>query len=70
MLSSFPDYLNIYLKVSISLSEFHKWVKDVVRSACEEALVIEGFVPDPVSTEREGIVIIMLITNWTQLYAC
>ena len=48
-------FLIVYSKVSISLSEFHKWVKDVVRNACEEALIVEGFVPDPVSTEREGM---------------
>lgn len=39
----------------MSLSEFHKWVKDVVRSACEEALIVEDFVPDPIFDEREGI---------------
>ena len=39
----------------MSLSEFHKWVKGVVRSACEEALIIEDFVPDPIVDEREGI---------------
>ena len=46
--------LFIYFKVSISLSEFHKWVKDVVRNACEEALIVEEFVPDPIFPEREG----------------
>ena len=45
----------VYFKVSISLSEFHKWVKDVVRNACEEALIVEEFVPDPIFTEREGM---------------
>lgn len=39
----------------MSLSEFHKWVKDVVRSACEEALIVEDFVPDPFFDEKEGI---------------
>ena len=38
----------------MTLSEFHKWVKDVVRSACEEALIVEEFVPDPIFNENEG----------------
>ena len=38
----------------MSLSEFHKWVKDVVRNACEEALIVEEFVPDPIFNESEG----------------
>ena len=32
----------------MSLSEFHEWVREVVRSACEEALHDENFVPDPI----------------------
>ena len=36
------------------MSEFHKWVKEVVRNACEEALIVEEFVPDPIFNEREG----------------
>lgn len=58
-----PITWEYYLKVSMSLSEFHKWVKDVVRNACEEALIVEGFVPDPVSTEREGIPILVIIAD-------
>ena len=38
----------------MTLSEFHKWVKDVVRSACEEALIVEEFVPDPIFSDNEG----------------
>lgn len=38
----------------MSLSDFHKWVKEVLRRACEEALMVEGFVPDPVEEVREG----------------
>ena len=28
---------------------------DVVRNACEEALISEGFVPDPIVNEDEGM---------------
>lgn len=38
----------------MSLSEFHEWVREVVRSACEEALQDENFVPDPID-DGEGI---------------
>lgn len=49
----------------MSLSEFYRWVKDVVRSACEEALIMEEFVPDPIFNEREGTCIctFILITS-------
>jgi len=36
----------------MSLAEFHDWVKEVVRVACEDALSNEGFVPDPVEEQR------------------
>lgn len=39
----------------MSLSEFHEWVREVVRSACEEALQDENFVPDLIDDDREGI---------------
>ena len=42
------------LKVSMSLAEFHDWVKEVVRVACENALASERFVPDPVEEQRPG----------------
>ena len=29
-------------------------MKEVVRNACEEALIVEEFVPDPIFNEREG----------------
>ena len=38
----------------MSLSEFHEWVREVVRSACEEALQDENFIPDPVDSDRDG----------------
>lgn len=38
----------------MSLSEFHEWVREIVRSACEEALQDENFVPDPID-DREGV---------------
>ena len=38
-------------------------MKDVVRNACEEALIVEGFVPDPVSTEREGMPDVVIIAD-------
>ncbi len=38
----------------MSLSEFHLWVVGVIRHACEEALVAEDFVPDPIDHQREG----------------
>lgn len=38
----------------MSLAEFHVWAKEVVRVACENALVSEGFVPDPVEEQRAG----------------
>ena len=38
----------------MSLADFHKWVKEVLRRACEEALLVEGFVPDPIEEGREG----------------
>lgn len=38
----------------MSLSEFHEWVREVVRSACEEALQDENFVPDPINDEEDG----------------
>lgn len=37
------------------LSEFHEWVKEAVRYACERALEDEGFVPDPISQDGEGL---------------
>lgn len=37
----------------MSLSEFHEWVREIVRSACEEALHDENFEPDP-SDNIEG----------------
>lgn len=56
------------------MSEFHKWVKEVVRNACEEALVDEGFVPDPVSTEREGMpdlsLFLLCLTLGLKFVAC
>ena len=41
------------LQISTSLSEFHEWVREIVRSACEEALHDENFEPDP-SDNIEG----------------
>lgn len=38
----------------MSLSEFHDWVREVVRFACEEALRDESFEPDPIDKEGEG----------------
>jgi len=38
----------------LSLSEFHQWVKEVVRQACEEAICNEGFVPDHMKLEGTG----------------
>ena len=38
----------------MSLSEFHEWVREIVRSACETALQDENFVPDPIDTDDEG----------------
>ena len=43
----------VTIQISASLSDFHKWVKDVIRVACEEALKAENFVPDPVDIENE-----------------
>ena len=51
---SFPPPPSSSLKVSMSLAEFHVWAKEVVRVACENALVSEGFVPDPVEEQRAG----------------
>ena len=44
----------ISLQVSMSLAEFHTWVRERVRVACEEALMAQEFVPDPIEEEREG----------------
>lgn len=38
----------------MSLSEFHQWVREVVRYACEEGLRDEDFIPDPIEEEKEG----------------
>lgn len=38
----------------MSLSEFHEWVREIVRSACEEALHDENFEPDPSDNIEEG----------------
>lgn len=35
-------------QVSVRLAQFHNNVKKVVREACENALIAEGFVPDPI----------------------
>lgn len=40
--------------VSLSLAEFHTWVRERVRQACEDALIDQGFVPDPIEEDREG----------------
>ena len=34
--------------MSVRLAQFHNNVKKVVREACENALIAEGFVPDPI----------------------
>ncbi len=39
----------------MSLSEFHEWVRQVVRFACEEALRDENFVPDPIDKGGGGM---------------
>lgn len=49
----------------MSLSEFHGWVREVVRVACEEALHDENFVPDPIDKE-EGILTLL----WSMLFTC
>ena len=41
------------LQVSLQLVQLHNYIKNVVCKACEEALVGEGFVPDPVEEEEE-----------------
>ena len=41
------------LQVSLQLVQLHNYIKNVVRKACEEALVGEGFVPDPMEEEEE-----------------
>ena len=41
-------------QMSMTLSDFQKWVKEVVRVACEDALQAEEFVPDPIDDHREG----------------
>lgn len=46
------------LQISMLLSEFHEWVRKVVRFACEKALEDENFVPDPIVKEGEGNVTI------------
>jgi len=35
-------------QVSVKLAQFHNNVKKLVREACENALVAEGFFPDPI----------------------
>ncbi len=40
----------------MSLSEFHQWVREVVRCASEDALRDEYFVPDPIDKE-DGIIL-------------
>ena len=38
----------------MELAQFHAYIKDKVRTACEDALINEGFVPDPVDLDEEG----------------
>ena len=38
----------------MSLSEFHHWVREVVRCSCEDALRDEDFVPDPVEEDADN----------------
>ena len=47
-------YTCVYLQVSVELAQFHAYIKDTVRTACEDALVEEGFVPDPLDSDEEG----------------
>lgn len=37
----------------MALSEFHKEAKKTVRTACENALLDKGFVPDPVDENSD-----------------
>lgn len=44
-------------QVSVGLAHFYKNVKELVREACENALVAEGFAPDPIDL---GSLLVML----------
>ena len=48
--------LYAFFQVSMALSEFHGSVKEIIRRACEDALMREGFVPDPIEdiSQPEG----------------
>ncbi len=52
--------MSMYFQISVSLSEFHAWVVEVIRHACEEALQAEEFVPDPIDIPREGVCVFVL----------
>ena len=41
-------YATFNTQVSVRLAQFHNNVKKLVREACENALMDEGFVPDPI----------------------
>ena len=45
---------NIPHQVSMNLAEFHRRIKEVVRVACESALLAEDFVPDPVGDPQRA----------------
>lgn len=40
--------------VSVRLAQFHNNVKKLVREACENALMDEGFVPDPIDLDKNS----------------
>ena len=43
-----------HLKVSMALSKFHASAKEIVRLACEDALLREDFIPDPVEEPKNN----------------
>lgn len=43
------------VQVSRALSELHVQVREIVGRACEDTLVMHGFVPDPVEDPTEDM---------------